>query len=352
MAYVKMSRESTRLAYARSQIQSCSKAQDMSSITEFLGKYTCGPLIAVDPDQDVSHECMLRNFTLNGRVLLGEEDSVGTGSGSPLAAQSTTQSLTTQTALSVADTREASVMPATRQSLKTQTASPVVDAREISVMPATTQSLTTLTASSVVGARESSVIGRSAEPTHSPKHFSTPHSTTQSLTTQTASSVVNAKETSGIPGSQGTEPTRSPKHSSIPHSIAIGAGIAIPVALVALSPLGLYLLTKRRRRRRKQAEHNAAAAKASTKRKTPPRWSKDMLDSSNIYELDGRGTVQELDSRPVGAMEILSNPIHEAGEQQQRPESIMDRPGGHRPSWIKAWRMSLRRSMVKNRFTF
>lgn len=93
--------------------------------------------------------------------------------------------------------------------------------------------------------------------------------------------------------------------------MTIGAEIAISVVLIALSLLGFYFFTKRRRR--KQAEQAAKAA--STKREAPLRWSKDMLDSTNIYELDGHGTVQELDSRAIGAMEIHSNPIHE-------PESV------------------------------
>ncbi|KAL9584935.1 MAG: hypothetical protein Q9203_004466 [Teloschistes exilis] len=290
----------------------------MSSIRHFSGNYTCGPLIAVNQDQDVSYECMLRNFTLNGKVLLGEENSADTGSGSPSAAKSTTQPLTRQTASSVVNARETlDFIPATTQS-----------------MAATTQSLTKQTASSVVEAGETSVMpgGRSAEPTRWTKHSSTAHSSTQS---QTTSSVADAKETSVTASSRSAEPTRPPKHPSTPRSATIGAEIAVSVALIALSLFAFYFLTKRRRR--KQAEQAAKAA--STKREASPRWSKDMLDSTNIYELDGHGTVQELDSRPIGAMEIHSNPIHEAGE---RPESMRD--CGSR--YIKAWRMSLRRSPI------
>ncbi|KAL8689215.1 MAG: hypothetical protein Q9218_005067 [Villophora microphyllina] len=131
--------------------------------------------------------------------------------------------------------------------------------------------------------------------------------TTSSPTLATTTPGTNITTSGLVPG-----PTTPASNPVSINSVAIGAGVGVPVAALTVVLL-VFILLRARKQRRKQAEEKV---KEPTKREAPLRWSKTLLDSTTIHELNGHGTAQEFDSTPVGAIEIGSNQIYEARDRR------------------------------------
>ncbi|KAL8721853.1 MAG: hypothetical protein Q9181_007620 [Wetmoreana brouardii] len=94
--------------------------------------------------------------------------------------------------------------------------------------------------------------------------------------------------------------------------IGLGVGIGVPIAVLALSALAYLFI--RERKRRKRTEQLARESKVRHNQERS-RWLQEpiaLLDSTAIYEKYGRETVQELDSRAIGAVELDPDQTHEA----------------------------------------
>lgn len=139
----------------------------------------------------------------------------------------------------------------------------------------------------------------------------TVHSFESTLPNLNVTKVSHAATTSSATFQLPQPSPRPPTPSKVSKSVSpttIGAGVGAPIAGIAFLLLAFFLI-------RKQAEKKS---KEPAKQEEPPRWSKPLLDSTTIHELNGRDTVQELDSKPIGAIEIGSNQIYEATGSEPR----------------------------------
>ncbi|KAL8689216.1 MAG: hypothetical protein Q9218_005068 [Villophora microphyllina] len=137
---------------------------------------------------------------------------------------------------------------------------------------------------------------------------SIPTTLSSTTTRRQARSSSTAVDATGASNSLAGSTTSSSGSKSVP----IGAGVGVPLAMLAFSLMGYFLI--REKRRRKEAEEKNEKSVEDGSDQDFILEPKPFLDSSTIHEVSGNhGVAQELDSRPTGAVEIHSNQIHEAG---------------------------------------